>query len=78
LLMAEHTFISMIFLFVLALFLGGLVYYQSKVSFSGPQDVSQDVLKFDQETYQRVQNVWQLKKDRFYQADYKEYPNPFE
>lgn len=76
---AEHAFSACLLLFLLALILGGFLFYKYSIS---AQKVGKDALDefflLKEEIYQEILSVWQEHEKEFIEADFKEYPNPFE
>ena len=76
--LAERAFLTFLFLFLMVLIIGGIVFYKYNVlaKKAEPQILEQP-LQFQEKTYQSVLKVWQEKEKRFKAADFKEYLNPF-
>lgn len=75
--LAYRLFLSCLFLFLLSLFLGGLLFY--KVSTLG-QKIEPEAFKtfqLEKEIYYKVLEAWQEEERKFQEADLKEYPDPF-
>jgi hypothetical protein len=76
--LGENAFWTFLGLFIIALLIGGIIFYRynilpKKVEVPSPEGI----LKFQEEDYQQVLQVWQAKELNFQEADLKEYPNPF-
>jgi len=76
--LAERAFLTFLFLFLIVLIIGGIVFYKYNVlaKKAEPQILEQP-LQFQEKTYQSVLKIWQEKEKRFEAADFKEYLNPF-
>lgn len=72
--LGEHSFLTFFELLLIALFLGGLVFYQySFLDEREKHEISQKKpLQFNKEAYQEVLKIWQFKKEKFG----KELPSP--
>lgn len=76
--LGTHTFLTFLGLLVLALIFGSLIFY--KYSFLAEKEkpeVFEKPLQFKEKTYQEVLKIWQKREERFEEADFKEYPDPF-
>jgi len=77
LVLAQHSFLTCLFLFFSALIFGGFLFY--KYSFLAqkvePELLSTFLLK--EKIYQDVLESWQRQEEKFNEADFKEYPNLF-
>jgi len=76
---AQHAFLSCLFLFLLSLISGGFLFYKYSISAQEvkPEALDKSVL-LKEEAYQEVLEVWQEQERISQEADFKEYPNPFE
>ena len=76
--LAERAFLTFLFLFLMVLIIGGIVFYKYNVlaKKAEPQILEQP-FQFQEKTYQSVLKAWQEKEKRFKETDLKEYPNPF-
>lgn len=76
--LAENYFYTFLGLIFVAVIIGLLIFYQCTFSSElKQQETTSDVLKFDQETYQKVLAEWQKRNQDYLQADDKIYSNPF-
>lgn len=75
---AQHAFLSCLFLFLLSLISGGFLFYKYSISAQEvkPEALDKSVL-LKEEAYQEVLEVWQEQERISQEADFKEYPNPF-
>lgn len=73
-----NTNIALIILFFLTLILGGFVFYKYSflVERSEPQIIGKP-LQFKEAVYQKISQEWQIRHQKFEEADLKEYPNLF-
>jgi len=77
--LGEHSFLTFFGLLLIALILGGLIFYKySFLAGNEKPEVSEQPLKFKEETYQEVLKVWQEREKEFKEIDLKEYQDPFE
>lgn len=75
---ARHAFFTCLVLFLIALFFG--VWFFNKTNIISKTDTFDDMqdgflLKY--KVYNKVLENWQRDQERYEQADYKEYTNPF-
>ncbi len=76
---AERAFLVCLFLFVLALILGGFSFYKyNTLAQKIELEALNQSLLLKEEVYQEILAVWREQEKRFSEADSKEYPNPFE
>ncbi len=76
--MAEKSFLTFLVLFLIILFFSVFIFYY----YIFPADVPdnhyrESLFQLDREAQWRVLEEWQRRNEVFYQADFKEYPNPF-
>ncbi len=78
LIIAAHAFWACLILFILSLIFGANLFYKYNILAQRAEleRLEQTVL-FKEKTYQKVLEIWQERDERFQQADFKEYPNPF-
>jgi len=78
LIIAAHAFWACLVLFILSLIFGANLFYKYNilVQRAEPESLEQTVL-FKEKTYNKLLEIWQERKERFQQADFKEYPDPF-
>ncbi len=76
---AEHAFLTCLFLFILALIFGGVFFYKYNIL---AQKVEPEILTqtfvLKEEICQNIFEVWQENERKFEETDSKEYSNPFE
>ena len=77
-LIAHHAFLACLVLFLIAFALGVFLFYRYNIlaKTSEFEDVPDKYLK--EEVYNEVLSQWQKDEEKFYQADSKEYPDPFQ
>lgn len=76
---AEHVFGACLFLFFLALILGGFLFYKYNILTQRAElEVLNQSFLIKEKTYQEVLKVWQEHERRFQEAYLKEYPDPFQ
>lgn len=76
--LAVHSFMTILVLFLFSLALGGLIYYEYfiLVKTIEPQIVKRPI-QFEEETFQKILNEWQEREKRFEETDSKEYLDLF-
>lgn len=76
--LVENYFFTFLGFSFLAVFLGLIIFYQSTIGIEGNLNIEkQDILKFDQDTYQKVLEEWRIRDQRILEIEEKEYSNPF-
>ena len=76
--LVKHLFLTFLVGIFFSLFLGVVIFYQySILEMKKVPQFTNELLKFDQRTYEIVLNKWQSRKERFLNVDLKKYPNPF-
>jgi len=76
--LGERAFLTYLGLLVLALILGGFIFYQYNILAKKTEvQITEKLLRFEEEVYDKVLKIWQEKEEKFEGADFKEYPNPF-
>ncbi|PIR71898.1 MAG: hypothetical protein COU42_03105 [Candidatus Nealsonbacteria bacterium CG10_big_fil_rev_8_21_14_0_10_36_24] len=77
--LAEHAFLTCLVLFFVSLIFGTLLFYKYNILAQRvkPGELSQSFL-LKEDVYQEVLNVWQKEEEKFQEADFREYPNPFQ
>lgn len=76
--LGEKAFLTYLGLLVLALILGGFIFYQYNILAKKTEvQVTEKLLGFEKEVYDKVLKIWQEKEENFEGADFKEYPNLF-
>jgi len=74
----EHAFLTSLMLFFIAAILGGLVFYKYSILVEQRKsEFSENLLYFDEKSFEAVLKIWQERQKNFEQADFKEYSNPF-
>jgi len=72
----ENAFPTILILFFLSFFLGGIVFYQ--YSFQEKEDETVEFpLKFREDNYEKILRVWEEKEKRFEETGEKKYQSPF-
>ena len=75
---AQHAFVTCLFLFFLALILGGLLFYKYSILSQKKYLEGLDWgFSLEEDAYQQVIKTWQVQDRKFQEADFKEYPDPF-
>lgn len=74
----KHDFLTSLFLFLLSLVFGGILFYKYCIltKRAEPEALEQSFL-IKKEVYQDVLKVWQENEKKIQEADFKEYPDPF-
>jgi hypothetical protein len=78
--LATHSFLTFLGLLFLALILSGFIFYQDVIlmgKISEPM-TSKRLTKFEEETYQKVLEQWQKRKEKFDAVDSKQYSDLFQ
>lgn len=80
--LGEQSFLTFFGLLLIALILGGLIFYQYSflVGKEPPTKIGDGVeepLKFEEKIYDAVLKTWQEKEKRFEEVNLKEYPDLF-
>lgn len=76
--LALHPFLAFWVLLFIALILGGFIFYRYSVLAEKPEGISREILRFQQETHQKVLNQWQRRKENLENIDSRQYINPFQ
>jgi predicted neutral ceramidase superfamily lipid hydrolase len=77
--LAEQAFISFLVLLLLALILGGLIFYKYSILVQKEKlEVPEGPIQFKEKTYQEVLKIWQEREKKFEEANSKQYLNPFD
>ena len=77
--LVENSFLTFLGLFLIALILGFILFYQySILAGKITPESSEKPLSLDEKTYQKVLDKWQERESNFLEAETKEYTNPFE
>ena len=76
--LAERVFLTFLGLLILSLIFGAFLFYKYNflIKKIEPQ-ITERPLKFKEKTYEDVLKSWQEREERFKEAEFKEYPNPF-
>jgi len=76
--LGERAFLTFLGLLIFSLVLGALTFYEYNLLAKKiePQ-ITERPLKFKEKTYEDVLKSWQEREERFKEAEFKEYPNPF-
>lgn len=76
--LAEHVFLVSLILFLLAVLLGGLVFYKYGLLVKKKEvEIIQKPATLDEDGLQRILQIWQERQKRFDETELKEYYNPF-
>jgi len=76
--LGEKAFLTFLGLLVLSLALGTLIFYKYNVLAKKTEpEITEKPLVFEEKTYENVLKSWQEREERFKEAEFKEYPNPF-
>ncbi len=79
LIIAKHTFLSCLFLFLLALIFGGFLLYEYIIKTQrAVPEITEKPFLLEEKTYQEVLETWQVQEKKFREANSKKYSNPFE
>lgn len=75
---AQHLFLTFMILIFIAAILGLAVFYKYGIlpQKSDPE-LGGELIRFDENIYQKVLKEWQSRQERFEAAKTKKYPNPF-
>ena len=74
----EHAFLTFLGLLFFSLILNSFVFYEYSILAEKVEPkIIEKPLEFKEKAYQEVLAEWQKKKERFEQAELKEYPDPF-
>lgn len=76
--LAEHSFLTILILFFLALILGGLIFYKYifLIEKAEPQIIKKP-FRLEEQIYQKILKEWEERERRFNEASLKVYPDPF-
>ena len=76
--LGEKAFLTYLGLLILALILGGFIFYQYNILAKKTEvQITEKLLRFEEEVYNKVLKIWQEKEEKFEGADLKKYPDPF-
>lgn len=77
--LAEHSFLTLLALFIISLSLGLFIFFQCSALIDSPgQKIGEEKsFKLEARTYQNIKDEWDRKKESFSQTEEKKYPNPF-
>ena len=76
--LADNYFSTFLVMSFLSVILAMVIFYQYGINIKDEQtDISDEVLSFDDDTYQEVLVEWQKKIQKSSEVDSKEYKNPF-
>jgi len=76
--LAVSSFLSFLVLFIFFLSIGALVFYQKVILVQRLElESTQEAIRFKEEIYQDILDVWADKEQEFEAADFKNYPNLF-
>jgi len=76
--LALNSFLTLLGLIVIALFLSGLIFYKYTFSISKIEiKITEKPLQFEEKTCQNILKTWQEREERFKASSIKQYSNPF-
>ena len=75
--LGEHSSLTFFGFLLIALILGGFVFYQYSFLAEKEKPEAFQPLKFKEKTYEAILKTWQEKEKRLEETDFKEYPDPF-
>jgi len=76
--LAENYFFTFLGLSFISVLLGLIIFYQSALTIEGDLKLAEkEILEFDQATYQKVLDKWEIRNQNISKIDGKEYPSPF-
>jgi hypothetical protein len=77
--LAEHSFLTFLGLFIISLALGVLIFFQYSALIEAPAGKTGEEKSFRLETkaYQDIKDEWAREKEVFSRAEAKKYSNPF-
>ena len=78
--LTQKPFLTFLGLLLLALSLGGVIFYFYIISIETPSEIDLETdtaFKFDNDTYQKILNEWQLRNQKFSEINSKQYPDIF-
>jgi len=76
--LAKHAFLTCSVLFFISLVFGALLFYKYNILAQRAETTGLDQFFLLKENiYQEVLRVWQREDEKFQEADFKEYPDPF-
>ena len=78
LILARHPFLTCLFLFILSLIIGGLLFYKYIILAQKIKPELLEISVLKENDYREVLEVWQRQEKKFNEADLKEYPDSFE
>ena len=76
--LAVNVFFGFIFSLIIALLLGGFVFYKYIILITEMEFEISEQLGFNEVTYKKVLSAWQDREKKFEKTISKEYPNPFQ
>jgi len=76
--LAERSFLTSLFLIILALAIGGALFYKYNVLLNRYEPkAGESILKLQKQIYQNVLDEWERMNENFGKVDFKNYVNPF-
>ena len=78
--LAQNPFLTFLSLLLVALSLGGVVFYFYSISIEIPSEFDlekEGAFEFDKNTYQKIIDEWQLRNERFSEINLREYLDIF-
>jgi len=77
--LAERSLVTIVFLFLIVLTLGAILFYQYDILAKNAEPKSSgEAIRFQQEVYQQILKEWQVREVRFEAAGSQKYINPFQ
>jgi len=76
--LGENTFLTFLFLLLISLILGGIIFYKySILAEKAEPQIIEKPLQFEEKIYQKILNEWEARGRRFEETELKEYPDLF-
>ena len=76
--LGERAFLTFLGLLLVALIFGGIIFYQYNILVKKAEvQITEEPLQFQEKIYQDVLKIWQERKEKFQETEFKEYPDPF-
>lgn len=77
--LAEHAFLFFLALIFIGLIMGGFLFYRySFLAEKAEPEITQEPVQFKENLYQKILEEWQVKEEKFEEAESKQYFNPFQ
>ncbi|MFH1582207.1 MAG: hypothetical protein ABIA08_00370 [bacterium] len=76
--LVENYFFTFLGFSFLSVLLGLIIFYQSTIMIEGESNIEkEEILKFDQTTYQKVLDEWEIRSQNSSKIEEKEHSDPF-